>query len=103
MLNTRTTTDTIKDIRLNKYETWDLEGDRRGDVISCSNGTLWITQENDMKDYVIESGQSFWVTRRGAVVVQALQNSNFNYSLNELDSHIEVNRQPIRRLSNHLR
>jgi hypothetical protein len=62
-------------------------------VITCLNGTLWITQEGDFKDYVLESGRSFWVTRPGSVVLQALDHSRFKYSLNELQSHVETNRQ----------
>ena len=63
------------------------------------SGTLWITQQGDMKDYVIEAGKNFWVTKSGAVVVQALENAQFKYSLNELESHIESNTQPHRRFS----
>jgi hypothetical protein len=101
MLNIRTNTITLTDITLPKHKVWKLEGDRRGDVITCMNGTLWITQEGDLKDYVIESGKNFWVTKPGTVVVQALDNSNFKYSLNELESHLESNRQPMRLMPRH--
>lgn len=97
MLNTKINLHAISDISLAKYKLWSIEGDRRGDVIRCLNGTLWITQEGDLKDYIVEAGRDFWVTRPGTVVVQALQDSQFKYSLNELESHIEVNQQPTRR------
>jgi hypothetical protein len=93
MLHTKESLHTLTDISLPKYKTWGIEGDRRGDVITCLNGTLWITQEGDFKDYVLESGRSFWVTRPGSVVLQALDHSRFKYSLNELQSHVETNRQ----------
>lgn len=97
MLNTKANLHTLTDISLAKYNLWNIEGDRRGDVISCLSGTLWITQESDMKDYILDAGQKFWVTRPGTVIVQALENAQFKYSLNELQSHVEINSQPIRR------
>ncbi len=95
MLNVKASLRTMTDISLPKYQTWSIEGDRRGDVITCLNGTLWVTQEGDFKDYVLESGRSFWVTRPGEVVVQALDHSHFKYSLNELESHTHASRQPL--------
>jgi len=107
MLNTNVNVHPTTEISLAKHKVWSIEGDRRGDVISCLNGTLWITQQGDLKDYILYEGKDFWVTRRGEVVVQALESSQFKYSLNEMDSHIEVNSQPIRRRPlvrlNHLR
>ncbi len=94
MLNTKENLHTMTDISLPKFKTWSMDGDRRGDVISCSNGRLWITQEGDLKDYVVEAGKNFWVTKAGTVVVQALENSQFKYSLNELQNHVEINQQP---------
>lgn len=95
MLNTKVNLHTQTDISLAKYQIWNLEGDRRGDLISCISGSLWITQEGDLKDYVLDGGQNFWVTRPGTVVVQALQNTQFKYNLNELETHIESNSQPV--------
>jgi len=107
MLNIKETLHKLTDITLNKFKTWSIEGDRRGDVITCLDGTLWVTQEGDLKDYVLETGRSFWVTRPGTVVVQALENAQFKYSLNEVKSRIEADRQPIRqsvhpRINQHL-
>ena len=95
MINTKENLHTMTDITLPKFKTWSIDGDRRGDVLSCSKGTLWITQHGDLKDYVLEAGKDFWVTKSGTVVVQALEHAQFKYSLNELESHIEVNRQPL--------
>jgi hypothetical protein len=94
MINTKVNLHTQTDISLAKARVWNIEGDRRGDVISCRSGSLWVTQEGDLKDYVLDAGQNFWVTRSGTVVVQALQNAQFEYNLNELITHIEINSQP---------
>jgi hypothetical protein len=108
MLNTKLNVHTLTEIMLSRHKLWSIEGDRRGDVISCASGTLWITQQGDLKDYILDAGKEFWVTKPGTVVVQALDNAQFKYSLNELQSHIEINHQPYHhsprsRLSNPLR
>ncbi len=95
MINTKENLHTFTEIALANHKIWSIEGDRRGDVISCLSGTLWITQENDLKDYILEQGKDFWVTKPGAMVAQALQSAQFKYTLNELQSHIEINPQPI--------
>jgi hypothetical protein len=95
MLNTKENLHTITEVTLAKHKMWSIEGDRRGDVVSCKSGTLWITQEGDLKDYILEACRDFWVTKPGTIVVQALDDSQFKYNLNELKSHIEINPQPI--------
>jgi|GEM_PF-1101173 len=95
MLNTKINQKFNTDITLDKYSLWNVEGDRRGDVISCLSGSLWITQEGDLSDYVLEPGQEFWVTRAGTVIVQSLDKSKFKFSLNELQSHVESHQQPV--------
>ena len=95
MLNTKVNLHSLTNINLAKHKLWDIEGDRRGDMLSCLSGTLWVTQEGDMKDYVLEAGQNFWVTKPGSVVVQALENAQFKYSLNELKNHVQTNPQPV--------
>ena len=52
-----------------------LNGDRRGLRIECRTGALWITQVNDEKDYVLQAGETFVVTRPGLVLVQSLGES----------------------------
>ena len=49
-----------------------LRGDNRWRAIVCLHGRVWITQEHDLKDYVLEPGEIFLVTRSGTVVIQAL-------------------------------
>jgi hypothetical protein len=100
MLNTKQNVHSLTEITLPKHKMWTIEGNRHGDVISCKNGILWITQEGDLKDYIIEAGRNFWVTKPGTVIVQALDDSKFKYSLNEMEDHIEVNQQPMQQSSN---
>ena len=95
MLNTKVNIHFNTDITLGKYRLWNIDGDRRGDMFRCLHGNLWVTQEGDLKDYILEPGQEFWVTKTGTVIVQALEDSKFQFSLNELPNHIEINQQPV--------
>ena len=52
-----------------------LDGDHRWRMIVCREGTIWITQERDWRDYVLEPGDVFVVTRRGQVLIEALEDA----------------------------
>jgi hypothetical protein len=43
--------------------------------IVCTLGKVWITQEANMKDYVLERGQAFRLGGHGLVVAWALTDS----------------------------
>ena len=52
---------------------WQARGDQRWRVIICRRGVVWITQERDAIDYVLQEGEIFIVTLPGLVLVQALK------------------------------
>lgn len=52
---------------------WQARGDHRWCVIICCRGEVWITQERDVVDYVLQEGEIFIVTLPGLVLVQALK------------------------------
>jgi hypothetical protein len=52
---------------------WRARGDQRGRVIICRRGVVWITQERDLVDYVLQEGEVLIVTLPGSVLVQALE------------------------------
>jgi hypothetical protein len=68
------------EVGLHQAKVWKQDGDLRGETIACLQGRLWVTQEGDLNDYVIYPGESFWVTRPGTVVVQALEDGLFKFS-----------------------
>ena len=41
--------------------------------IQCISGRIWLTEQESMKDVVLEAGDSYEITRDGVVVVQALR------------------------------
>jgi len=47
--------------------------DALGMEIQVNEGCLWLTQERDAQDHVIEAGGSFRIDRPGVAVLQALR------------------------------
>jgi hypothetical protein len=76
------------EVSLPQARLWRAEGDLRGEQITCTAGKLWVTQKNDLNDYVLNAGEIFWVTRPGTILVQALTNGQFRFS------HITAHNQP---------
>ena len=60
------------DVQMPRNSFLRVEGDSRGTKILCRSGSCWITQEGDLKDYLLESERDFTVHRDGLIVVQAL-------------------------------
>jgi len=50
--------------------------DVRGLEVELVSGSLWITQDGDIEDYVLGPGQRFRVQRQGATVLHALKESS---------------------------
>ena len=53
-----------------------VEGDSQGIKILCRSGSCWITQERDLKDYLLGDKGDFTINRDGLVVVQALTDTD---------------------------
>jgi hypothetical protein len=49
-----------------------LEGDQRGLEIHALEGSLWVTQQDDINDHVLDAGEKFILSRRGLVVIQSM-------------------------------
>jgi hypothetical protein len=46
--------------------------DGQGTCITARRGAVWITIDNDVRDVVLESGESFLLEKRERVIVQAI-------------------------------
>jgi hypothetical protein len=51
--------------------------DSRGALVRVLTGALWITQDGDPNDHFAAAGEPFRISRGGATVVQALDESRF--------------------------
>jgi hypothetical protein len=52
---------------------WRARGDQRGRILLCQRGVVWITQERDVSDYLLQAGEAFIVTLPGLVLATALE------------------------------
>ena len=48
-----------------------------GRRVECLNGTLWVTQDGDSRDIVLEPGDSFAFDHDGDALISALDDSRF--------------------------
>jgi DUF2917 family protein len=46
----------------------------------CLHGSVWVTQECEFRDYVLEKGDAFVVTLPGLVPVRALSYARVGYA-----------------------
>ncbi len=61
------------EIHLFPNEVFKMSGDRRGVQVACRAGRLWITQANDLDDYLLKAGDRFVVTEPGLVLIQGVR------------------------------
>ncbi len=51
--------------------------DGQGRRVVCLSGCLWLTQDNDQRDTVLEAGDGFTIDRGGDTFLSALADSRF--------------------------
>jgi hypothetical protein len=48
-----------------------------GQCIECRSGQLWVTQDGDPRDVILEANQCFTLDRSGRALVSALEDASF--------------------------
>lgn len=61
-----------------------LPGIQTGDSIVCTRGVLWVTQEDDPEDYVLQKSGVFVAGRQGAAVLQAFGEAEYQLSTSRM-------------------
>lgn len=51
-----------------------------GNAIVCHSGSVWVTQDGDQRDIILDAGESFVLDRNGATLVQALEQSAVSFT-----------------------
>lgn len=49
----------------------------RGRRVECLGGVLWVTQDGDHRDIVLETGEAFAFDRAGDALISALADSRY--------------------------
>jgi hypothetical protein len=58
-------------VRLNQDDNFQMR-DARGACIHVHWGDLWITQEGDLKDHIVKTGESFAISKSGTTFLTAM-------------------------------
>ena len=51
--------------------------DASGLQVLCLSGCLWVTQDNDLRDIVLDAGESFELDRDGDTLLSAISDVRF--------------------------
>jgi hypothetical protein len=65
--------------------------------IELLSGRLWITQDGDIEDYVLDPWQGFRVRRQGATVLHALKDSSIQVAYRDAPAAAGLARAAVRR------
>jgi hypothetical protein len=71
--------------------------DRNGDRVECLDGSVWITQDGDPRDIVLDAGESFVLDRAGTALVYALADARVAVQ-HPATPALRVNGDAVRRL-----
>jgi len=66
------------EILLHNAELMAIPGRRTGLRVSCGAGHLWVTQQGDLRDHLLGTGESFTSRLTGEIVVTALATSRLS-------------------------
>ena len=74
--------------------------DGKGARIRARAGSVWITQEHDVRDVILRPGQSFTLDRNGTAVIEALSDAEIALDAqSECVESIETARSSLRSLA----
>lgn len=61
-------------VHMARHETFSIN-DGLGYRIICDSGNIWITQDNDRRDIILQRGDSFTLDRAGQALIHAFEAS----------------------------
>ena len=66
----------VQDLEMEAGEVHVIDaGRRRRDVIRCLQGQLWVTQEGDLQDHLLGTGDILFAAHAGRILVSALEDA----------------------------
>ena len=71
-----------KVVHLAAGQGWGVKGKRGRQTLYCLEGTVWVTQQGDISDYLLKEGDAFVVSRPGLVMARAMTAASLGYAEN---------------------
>lgn len=68
-------------VELEQARAWSAEVRQAGAELRVLSGRVWVTQEGDGEDHVLEAGSTFLTDRAGRVAVQSLTRARVQVEL----------------------
>jgi hypothetical protein len=62
----------------------------RGHSVMVFQGKVWITQHDDLDDYIVSSGESFTFDRRGLALIEALEPTSLVMLVEPMPAHDSI-------------
>ena len=84
---------TIGSIDLGRRESLPLQ-DMRGATLCVLRGRLWVTQENDTRDIVLNAGDAWAVERDGLTIVEAQADTSLVVTARNIEAIRRAHRHP---------
>ncbi len=69
-----------------------IDGDCRGAIIACEEGSVNVTQQNDREDHILSDDDNFLINRKGRVIAWALSDVSIKIVLPVINRYNVIER-----------
>jgi len=66
---------TISTLELHRRSFLQAQNIKPGTTVVCEKGILWVTQSEDLHDYMLESGEKIVIQEKRDVLIEALSDA----------------------------
>lgn len=70
------------ELLLHSRELLNLDNSQNRMAIECKNGVIWITCAGEYKDHILHAGRRFVPRTKGAIVIEAIDESQLDIEEN---------------------
>ena len=65
-------------LKLHREDVLSAVKTKPGTTVICEKGILWLTQSEDLKDYMLKPGEKMVINKRTNVLIQALSEAKLS-------------------------
>lgn len=70
------------ELLLHSHQVLNLDNHQKRVAIECRNGEIWVTSEGEYRDHILRMGKRYVPMTRGAVVIEAIHDSQVDIEEN---------------------